>query len=99
MTDQLNGSSPPRCTNRAQLHLRGCSCSGSEAADPAPLPRASAACFQIFEWPAPVRKGVGPMKGPSINSVATDPDLQYAVALSDQNMVIVWKRVGTDGSS
>lgn len=39
------------------------------------------------------------MKGPSINSVATDPDLQYAVALSDQNMVIVWKRVGTDGSS
>lgn len=55
--------------------------------------------FQILEWPSPVRKSVGPMKAPSINSVATDPALQYAVALSDQNMVIVWKRVETGGSS
>lgn len=39
------------------------------------------------------------MKAPSINSVATDPDLQYAVALSDQNVVIVWKRVENDRSS
>lgn len=39
------------------------------------------------------------MKGPSINTVATDPELRYVVALSDQNMVIVWKRAETDGSS
>lgn len=39
------------------------------------------------------------MKGPSINTVATDPELQYVVALSDQNMVIVWKRAETDSLS
>uniref|UniRef100_A0A674N4T4 Leucine-rich repeat and WD repeat-containing protein 1 n=1 Tax=Takifugu rubripes TaxID=31033 RepID=A0A674N4T4_TAKRU len=54
---------------------------------------------KILEWPGPVRKGSGPMKGPSINTVAADPELRYVVALSDQNMVIVWKRAETDGSS
>ncbi|CAN9501095.1 unnamed protein product [Ophioblennius macclurei] len=47
---------------------------------------------EVLEWPAPLRPGVGPMDGPSINSVATDPELRYLVALSDKNMVIVWKR-------
>ncbi|XP_076866913.1 leucine-rich repeat and WD repeat-containing protein 1 [Brachyhypopomus gauderio] len=48
---------------------------------------------EVLEWPCPVRTGVGPVKGPSINSVAMDPDLHYLVALSDKNMVLVWKRV------
>lgn len=39
------------------------------------------------------------MKGPSINTVAADPELRYVVALSDQNMVVVWKRVETGSSS
>ncbi|XP_054611481.1 leucine-rich repeat and WD repeat-containing protein 1 isoform X2 [Dunckerocampus dactyliophorus] len=47
---------------------------------------------EVLQWPAPVRKGFGQMEGPSINSVAMDPDLQYLVALSDKNMVMVWKR-------
>ncbi|CAJ1063343.1 leucine-rich repeat and WD repeat-containing protein 1 isoform X2 [Xyrichtys novacula] len=47
---------------------------------------------EVLEWPAPLRKGAGPVKGPSINSVAMDPELNFLVALSDKNMVIVWKR-------
>ncbi|GAA6223809.1 leucine-rich repeat and WD repeat-containing protein 1 isoform X2 [Lates japonicus] len=47
---------------------------------------------EVLEWPVPVRKGLGHVEGPSINSVAMDPELQYLVALSDRNMVIVWKR-------
>lgn len=47
--------------------------------------------FQVLDWPAPLTKGLGKMEGPSINSVAMDPDLHYLVALSDKNMVIVWK--------
>jgi len=39
-----------------------------------------------------MRSGLGQMEGPSINSVAMDPELHYLVALSDKNMVIVWKR-------
>lgn len=55
---------------------------------------------QVLDWPGPIRKGVGPVEGPSINSVTMDTDLQFLVALSDQNMVIVWKRDdGRDGSS
>ncbi|KAG7217053.1 hypothetical protein INR49_027592 [Caranx melampygus] len=46
----------------------------------------------VLEWPSPVRKGLGQVMGPSINSVAMDPELRYLVALSDKNMVIVWKR-------
>lgn len=48
--------------------------------------------FQVLEWPSPVRSGSGPVEGPSINSVAMDPELRYLVALSDKNMVVVWKR-------
>lgn len=48
--------------------------------------------WQVLEWPTPVRKGLGQMEGPSINSVAMDPELHFLVALSDKNMVIVWKR-------
>ncbi|KAK1882548.1 Leucine-rich repeat and WD repeat-containing protein 1 [Dissostichus eleginoides] len=53
---------------------------------------------QVLDWPSPMRKGLGGVEalggveGPSINSVAMDPELQYLVALSDKNMVIVWKR-------
>ncbi|KAM9846475.1 leucine-rich repeat and WD repeat-containing protein 1 [Aulostomus maculatus] len=47
---------------------------------------------QVLEWPGPVRKGGGQVEGPSINSLAMDPDLHYLVALSDKNMVMVWKR-------
>ncbi|XP_073335893.1 leucine-rich repeat and WD repeat-containing protein 1 [Pagrus major] len=47
---------------------------------------------EVLEWPTPVRKGFGQLEGPSINSVAMDPELQFLVALSDKNMVIVWKR-------
>uniref|UniRef100_A0A671W217 Leucine-rich repeat and WD repeat-containing protein 1 n=1 Tax=Sparus aurata TaxID=8175 RepID=A0A671W217_SPAAU len=47
---------------------------------------------EVLEWPTPVRKGHGQLDGPSINSVAMDPELQFLVALSDKNMVIVWKR-------
>ncbi|XP_062289242.1 leucine-rich repeat and WD repeat-containing protein 1 isoform X1 [Scomber scombrus] len=46
---------------------------------------------EVLEWPTPVRKGLGEVEGPSINSVAMDPELQYLVALSDKNMVMVWK--------
>ncbi|XP_057677166.1 leucine-rich repeat and WD repeat-containing protein 1 isoform X2 [Corythoichthys intestinalis] len=47
---------------------------------------------EVLQWPAPVRQGLGPLEGPSINSVAIDPEFQYLVALSDKNMVMVWKR-------
>ncbi|MCI4394547.1 hypothetical protein PGIGA_G00170040 [Pangasianodon gigas] len=47
---------------------------------------------EVLEWPSPVRSGAGPVEGPSINSVAMDPELRYLVALSDKNMVVVWKR-------
>ncbi|KAF5898332.1 leucine-rich repeat and WD repeat-containing protein 1 isoform X1 [Clarias magur] len=47
---------------------------------------------EVLEWPSPVRRGTGPVEGPSINSVAMDPELRYLVALSDKNMVVVWKR-------
>ncbi|RVE64292.1 hypothetical protein OJAV_G00144080 [Oryzias javanicus] len=46
----------------------------------------------VLEWPAPTRKGLGSLEGPNINSVAMDPELTYMVALSDKNMVIIWKR-------
>ncbi|XP_078786943.1 leucine-rich repeat and WD repeat-containing protein 1 isoform X3 [Oryzias latipes] len=46
----------------------------------------------VLEWPAPRRKGLGSLEGPSINSVAMDPELTYMVALSDKNMVIIWKK-------
>lgn len=48
--------------------------------------------WQVLEWPAPVRNGLGEVDGPSINNIATDPELCYLVALSDKNMVIIWKR-------
>ncbi|CAG5870982.1 unnamed protein product [Menidia menidia] len=47
---------------------------------------------EVLEWPSPMKSGLGHMEGPSINSVAMDPELQYLVALSDKNMVIIWKR-------
>ncbi|XP_041808402.1 leucine-rich repeat and WD repeat-containing protein 1 [Chelmon rostratus] len=47
---------------------------------------------EVLEWPTPERKGLGRVEGPSINSVAMDPELRYLVALSDKNMVIVWRR-------
>uniref|UniRef100_G3QC39 Leucine-rich repeat and WD repeat-containing protein 1 n=1 Tax=Gasterosteus aculeatus aculeatus TaxID=481459 RepID=G3QC39_GASAC len=47
---------------------------------------------EMLEWPTPVRKDRGQVEGPSINSVAMDPELHFLVALSDKNMVIVWKR-------
>ncbi|XP_072303092.1 leucine-rich repeat and WD repeat-containing protein 1 isoform X1 [Eucyclogobius newberryi] len=50
---------------------------------------------QILEWPAPHKKAGGPVEGPSINSVTMDPELQYLVALTDRNMVLVWKKEET----
>lgn len=47
---------------------------------------------EVLEWLTPVRKDHGQLEGPSINSVAMDPELNFLVALSDKNMVIVWKR-------
>ncbi|KAM9788276.1 LOW QUALITY PROTEIN: leucine-rich repeat and WD repeat-containing protein 1 [Neosynchiropus ocellatus] len=47
---------------------------------------------EMLKWPCPLKKGLSKVEGPSINNVAMDPDLQYLVALSDKNMVIVWKR-------
>ncbi|XP_019952727.2 leucine-rich repeat and WD repeat-containing protein 1 isoform X1 [Paralichthys olivaceus] len=47
---------------------------------------------EVLEWPTPVRKSHSQVEGPSINSVAMDPELHYLVALSDKNMVIVWKK-------
>ncbi|KAM8834892.1 leucine-rich repeat and WD repeat-containing protein 1 isoform 1-T1 [Synchiropus picturatus] len=47
---------------------------------------------ELLKWPCPLKKGHAKVAGPSINNVAMDPDLQYLVALSDKNMVIVWKR-------
>ncbi|XP_062844708.1 leucine-rich repeat and WD repeat-containing protein 1 [Trichomycterus rosablanca] len=47
---------------------------------------------EVLEWPSPVRKGTGPVEGPSINNVCMDPKLRYLVALSDKNMVVVWKQ-------
>lgn len=52
--------------------------------------------FQVLEWPSPVRAGKGPVEGPSINSVAMDPDLRYLVALTDKNMAVVWRREKTE---
>ncbi|KAL6463459.1 hypothetical protein MHYP_G00278500 [Metynnis hypsauchen] len=51
------------------------------------------AATEVLEWPSLVRPGVGPVEGPTINSVAMDAKLHYLVALSDKNMVVVWKRV------
>ncbi|XP_043096474.1 leucine-rich repeat and WD repeat-containing protein 1 [Puntigrus tetrazona] len=47
---------------------------------------------EVLEWPSPVRTGMGALEGPSINSIAMDPDLRYLVALTDKNMAVVWKR-------
>uniref|UniRef100_A0A673JDI0 Leucine-rich repeat and WD repeat-containing protein 1 n=1 Tax=Sinocyclocheilus rhinocerous TaxID=307959 RepID=A0A673JDI0_9TELE len=47
---------------------------------------------EVLEWPSPVRAGMGALEGPSINSIAMDPDLHYLVALTDKNMAVVWKR-------
>ncbi|RXN22590.1 leucine-rich repeat and WD repeat-containing 1 [Labeo rohita] len=47
---------------------------------------------EVLEWPSPVRAGKGALEGPSINSIAMDPDLHYLVALTDKNMAVVWKR-------
>lgn len=48
---------------------------------------------EVLEWPAPLTKALAsPVEAPSINSVATGPGLSYLVALSDKNMVVVWKR-------
>ncbi|XP_051962618.1 leucine-rich repeat and WD repeat-containing protein 1 [Xyrauchen texanus] len=47
---------------------------------------------EVLKWPSPVRAGMGAIEGPSINSVAMDPDLRYLVALTDKNMAVVWRR-------
>ncbi|KAI5089429.1 leucine-rich repeat and WD repeat-containing protein 1 [Silurus meridionalis] len=47
---------------------------------------------EVLGWPSLVRNGTGPIEGPSINSVAMDPELRYLVALSDKNMVVIWRR-------
>ena len=47
---------------------------------------------QVLDWPAPLVRAPSPVEAPSINSVALGPRLSYLVALSDQNMVVVWKR-------
>ncbi|XP_005809933.1 leucine-rich repeat and WD repeat-containing protein 1 [Xiphophorus maculatus] len=46
---------------------------------------------EVLEWPTPVRKGLGRIEGPSINSVAMDPELHYLVALTDKNLAVIWK--------
>ncbi|XP_028839914.1 leucine-rich repeat and WD repeat-containing protein 1 isoform X2 [Denticeps clupeoides] len=48
---------------------------------------------EVLEWPCPVRPGLGTLDGPSINSVAMDTELHYLVAVSDKNMVVVWRRL------
>ncbi|KAG7278179.1 hypothetical protein CRUP_002139 [Coryphaenoides rupestris] len=49
--------------------------------------------YLVLEWPAPLTKASPhPVEPPSINSVAAGPGLSYLVALSDKNMVVVWKR-------
>ncbi|XP_031427374.1 leucine-rich repeat and WD repeat-containing protein 1 isoform X2 [Clupea harengus] len=50
---------------------------------------------EVLEWPSPVRAGFGPVEGHSINSVAMNQNLRYLVALSDNNMVVVWKNVAS----
>ncbi|XP_030648825.1 leucine-rich repeat and WD repeat-containing protein 1 [Chanos chanos] len=47
---------------------------------------------EVLEWPSPVRTGMSPIEGPSINNVAMDPELRYLVALSDKNMAVIWRR-------
>lgn len=47
---------------------------------------------EVLQWPSPIRAGKGALEGPSINSTAMDPGLHYLVALTDKNMVVVWKR-------
>ena len=47
---------------------------------------------QVLEWPAPLMRNSSPVEVPSINSVAMGQGLSYLVALSDKNMVVVWKR-------
>ncbi|TSP36095.1 Leucine-rich repeat and WD repeat-containing protein 1 [Bagarius yarrelli] len=47
---------------------------------------------EVLGWPSPMGS---PVEGPSINSVAMDPELRYLVALSDKNMVVVWKRASS----
>ncbi|XP_063060052.1 leucine-rich repeat and WD repeat-containing protein 1 [Engraulis encrasicolus] len=47
---------------------------------------------EVLEWPAPVLDGQGTVEGPSINSVVMSQDLRYLVALSDKNMVVIWKK-------
>lgn len=36
--------------------------------------------------------GHGQVEGPSTNSMAIDPELDFLVALSGKNMAIVWKK-------
>ncbi|XP_014838691.1 PREDICTED: leucine-rich repeat and WD repeat-containing protein 1 isoform X1 [Poecilia mexicana] len=46
---------------------------------------------EVLEWPTLMRKGLGQIEGPSINSVAMDPELHYLVALTDKNLAVIWK--------
>lgn len=55
--------------------------------------------LQVLEWPAPVLDGQGTVEGPSINSVVMSQDLRYLVALSDKNMVVIWKKTSWEWST
>uniref|UniRef100_A0A3Q2R0Y8 Leucine-rich repeat and WD repeat-containing protein 1 n=1 Tax=Fundulus heteroclitus TaxID=8078 RepID=A0A3Q2R0Y8_FUNHE len=46
---------------------------------------------EVLKWPTPMRKGLGPLDGPSVNCLAMDPELHYLVALTDKNMVLIWR--------
>ncbi|XP_039612549.1 leucine-rich repeat and WD repeat-containing protein 1 [Polypterus senegalus] len=48
---------------------------------------------QVLEWPAPNQNGKGPLEPMSINNVGMDPELHYLVALTDKNIVVIWKRM------
>ncbi|KAL4660562.1 leucine-rich repeat and WD repeat-containing protein 1-like [Arapaima gigas] len=47
---------------------------------------------KVLQWPFPFHEGLGTVEESSINTVATDSQLNYLVALTDKNMVLVWKK-------
>lgn len=65
---------------------------GRLLAQPRPLPAAPQAPTQVLEWPEPQALGQ-PMGKTMVNTVVADPSMNYLTALTDSNVVCIWRRL------
>ncbi|XP_007518052.2 leucine-rich repeat and WD repeat-containing protein 1 [Erinaceus europaeus] len=64
---------------------------GHLLAQPQPLPAAPQAPTQVLEWPQPRSQGQ-PVTKTMVNTAVANPSLSYLTALTDSNIVVIWKR-------